>query len=73
MYKDLFFKLISLPYSREILNCILRYLLAQPVEMDFMVVAFLAAEYFGLSAFLFGASDNKAINGDQTSEELVPA
>jgi len=51
MWKDLIFKLISMPLTRDTLNCVLRYLLAQPVEMDFMVLLFLIAEYTGLSRF----------------------
>jgi len=66
MYKDLFFKLISMPLTRDALNCIVRYIMAQPVEMDFMVVLFLVAEYTGLSglrARLFENQNNESENG----------
>ena len=71
MYKDLFFKLISMPFTRDALNCILRYSLAQPVEMDFMVVLMLIAEYTGLSGLFSRLFNNEEERSDEQVEELL--
>jgi len=66
MYKDLFLKLISMPLIRDTLNCILRYTLAQPVEVDFMVTLLLIVEYTGLSVLF-----TRLFDGQEESENAV--
>ncbi len=36
-------------HFREGVNCMLRYVLAQPVESDVVVILYLMAEYTGIS------------------------
>lgn len=73
MYKDLFFKLISMPFTRDALNCVLRYTLAQPVEMDFMIVLMLITEYTGLSGLFCRLFDNnnEEVRADEQVEEFL--
>jgi len=76
MYKDLFFKLMSIPYTRDALNCILRYTLAQPVEVDFMVTLLLIAEYTGLSALftrMFDNQENEEVSENAVEDMLQPS
>jgi hypothetical protein len=73
MCKDLFFKFISMPCLRDAINCLLRYTLGQPVDMDVMVVLFLVAEYIGISHLFSTPSVQSEEAGENTAEDLLQA
>jgi hypothetical protein len=73
IHKDLFFKLLSLPMTRDILNSVLRYIMAQPVEMDFMVLILLVVEYTGISKLLNILHDGESARQNSPSDELFQA
>ncbi len=60
-----------MPHVREGINCVLRYALAQPVEMDVMVTISLISEYTGLSLLLASSTNEKRANADTAGEILL--
>jgi hypothetical protein len=59
MWKDLLMKLMLMPVLRDALNFVLRYLLAQPVEIDIVVAFGALLEFTGIPQLLLTLQENQ--------------
>ncbi len=71
MVKEALYFFTSKPITKDFVNCCLRYILSQPIELDITIVGFFMLQYIG------GPQLFKFLSQDETtycvaSDEAIP-
>jgi len=69
MWKELFDIVTSRPLTREFINCCLRYMVSQPVDIDINMLGYFAIQYAGIEQLIALIQKKK----DQLHALLIPA